>query len=140
MYHCKRLICLAMATLVVALPWNVHGQAKKDPTAPKELSVMERKLIHAQGILNGLALQDFDKITKETDALILARTEATWKLNDSEKYLRHAVTFDEQLQRIKKAAKNKNVDAATLAYVDMTMTCVKCHDTLRIQKKNYKDD
>ena len=141
MSNFKGLFYLSIASVAVVLPWNANAQPSKDAPPAKETgTVMERKLKHAQGLLNGLALNDFDKITREADALILARTEATWKINETEKYMRHAVAFDDQLQRIKKAAKNKNIDAATLAYVDMTLTCVKCHDTLRIQKKNYKDD
>jgi hypothetical protein len=44
---------------------------------------------------------------------------------------------DEFLRRIeaaKTAAKNKNIDAAALAYVDMTLSCVKCHKYVRDQR------
>lgn len=113
---------------------------KKETPPAKEQSVMERKLQHSQNLLNGLALKDFDKINKEADALIAVRKEATWKINETEQYLRHSNAFDDQLQRIKKAAKEKNLDGATLAYLDLTLTCVKCHETLRVQKKKTKDD
>ena len=101
MSNFKGLFYLSIASVAVVLPWNANAQPSKDAPPAKETgTVMERKLKHAQGLLNGLALNDFDKITREADALILARTEATWKINETEKYMRHAVAFDDQLQRI----------------------------------------
>jgi hypothetical protein len=101
---------------------------------------MQRKLTHAQGILSGLAQNDFDRIDREAEALIKVREEATWRINETEQYLRHSLAFLESLQQMKKAAKAKNLDGATLAYLDMTRTCVKCHETLRTLKKVKGDD
>ena len=101
---------------------------------------MQRKLVHAQGILSGLALNYFDRIDREADALIRVREEATWRLNETEQYLRHSLAFLEDLKEIKKAAKARNLDGATLACLDMTRTCVKCHETLRTLKRTNGDD
>jgi len=119
------------------LPWGQHavGQPKK-----AEPTVMQRKLTHAQGVLNGLALADFDLINKHADGLLQARADATWRINETERYLRYSNTFEEQIQSLKKASKNKNLDGAMLAYVDMTMTCVKCHEALRVGKAGKRVD
>jgi hypothetical protein len=141
MRHFTRFSFLLLIAGAAFVPW--HSQAQERPKgadAPtKEPSVMQRKLAHAQGVLSGLALNDFDRIDKEADALIKVREEVTWKLNETEKYLRHSLAFLEHLQDLKKAAKAKNLDAATLAYLDMTRTCVKCHETLRAQKMKGED-
>jgi hypothetical protein len=104
---------------------------KAAPPAAKTLSVMERKLKHAQGLLEGLAMKDFVKIEKSADELMQCVKEATWRINDTDKYLMYSNDFIREIEGLQKAAKKKNVDAATLAYMEMTMTCVKCHEHLR---------
>ena len=97
----------------------------------KKLTVMERKLKHAQVMLEGLALKDFDKIEKSADELMQCVKEATWRINDTDKYLMYSNDFIRHIEGLQKAAKKKNIDSATLAYVEMTLTCVKCHEHLR---------
>ena len=141
----RRINRFAFCLLAVAAafaPW--HSQAQERPKGtevrPKEPSAMQRKLIHAQNILAGLTLKDFDRIEKEADALIQVRQEVTWRINETERYLQHSLAFLEQVQDIKKAAKAKNLDGATLAYLEMTRTCVKCHEVLRAQKRVKGED
>jgi hypothetical protein len=140
-YPTRLVICL-LAAGAAALPWQSRAQDPKkiDPPAAKEPTVMQRKLAHAQGVLTGLALSDFDKIDKEADALIRVRQEVTWKLNETEAYLRQSLAFLENLQDMKKAAKAKNLDGATMAYLEMTRTCVKCHETLRTLRRAKGED
>lgn len=103
-------------------------KAKADP---KKLTVMERKLLHAQKLLEGLAMKDFDKIDKSTEGLMECLKEATWRINDTDKYLLYSNEFLRNIEGMQKASKKKNIDAATLSYVEMTLTCVKCHEHLR---------
>lgn len=53
----------------------------------------------------------------------------------------HTDSFRRSAQDLVKSAKDKNVDGAALAYVELTMTCVKCHeyvrDTRRTQLKPW---
>lgn len=135
---CRMLRVSALFVLsVYLLSWGQHavGQPKKvEPT------VMQRKLQHAQGVLNGLVQNDFEKISQHADGLLKAREDATWRINETERYLRYSNTFVEQLQDLKKASKNKNLDGATLAYVEMTLSCVKCHEALRVGKAGKRND
>lgn len=103
----------------------------KGKADPKKLTVMERKLLHAQKLLEGLAMKDFDKIDKGTDGLMECLKEATWRINDTDKYLLYSNEFLRNIEGMQKASKKKNIDAATLSYVEMTLTCVKCHEHLR---------
>ena len=105
-----------------------QDKAKADPN---KLTVMERKLLNAQKLLEGLAMKDFDKIDKSADSLMECLKEATWRINDTDKYLLYSNEFLRNIEGMQKASKKKNIDAATLAYVEMTLTCVKCHEHLR---------
>ncbi|MBX9579370.1 MAG: hypothetical protein K2X87_03600 [Gemmataceae bacterium] len=111
-----------------------HGRAddKPKPAEPeKKPTVMQRKLAHAQKVLEGLATEDYDLIGKNADGLIACVKDATWKIGRTDQYLLLSNDFTRGAEGLKKAAKEKKVDAAALAYVDLTLTCVKCHRYLR---------
>src|SRR5262249_17754953 len=135
-HHIAWAVTAAAALLVGLGPAQEKPKAadpsKTNPAAqPKKPTVMQRKLTHAQKLLEGLALEDFDMIRTSADGLIECVKDSTWKLNDTEKYLLFSNDFLRGVENLKKAAKDKKIDAAALAYVDMTLTCVKCHRYLR---------
>jgi len=133
---------LTVLIALITVPW--HGQAeaqskdKKD--APRPASVMVRKLEHAKALLRGLAVQDFDLLVKNSEALNDCRQETTWKLNQTEKYVFYSNQFGEQLDRLKAAAKKKDIEGSTLAYLEVARTCVACHEQLRPGAGGKKDD
>src|SRR5690606_29260454 len=49
---------------VLGIAWGIR--AADDPPADRKQNVMEQKLSHAQGILSGLARQDFAAISRES--------------------------------------------------------------------------
>ena len=104
---------------------------KKPKEEPKKPTVMQRKLTHSQHVLEALAKKDFKTLEAGADGLIECVNDLTWKINETEKYLAHTANLLRQAEALKKAAKDKSIDAAALAYVDMTLTCVKCHQFLR---------
>jgi hypothetical protein len=57
--------------------------------------------------------------------------EADWRVFENPDYEQQSVIFRRQVDSLVKAAKNKNLDAATLAYVRVTMSCVDCHKLVR---------
>lgn len=126
----SRIAAFALAVLFVG---SGHAQEKPKTPAPqpKNPTVMQRKLTHAQKLLEGLAVADFAKLSAAADELALCAKEASWRAANSPKFEVHSNNFVRNLVAIKKAAKAKNVDAAALAYVDMTLTCVKCHQQVR---------
>ena len=120
---------VAVAAVVLALAGV--GRADDKPKDDNKLTVMQRKLKHAQTVLEGLATNNFDKIGKGGEGLIECVQHATLKINETEKYVLYSNDFLRRAEGLKKAAKEKNIDSAPLAYVDMTLTCVKCHQYLR---------
>ena len=49
----------------------------------------------------------------------------------TEEYLKQSGDFRRAADALTKAAQEKNVDGAALAYLDMTMKCVNCHKYVR---------
>jgi hypothetical protein len=115
------------------------GQADDKPQAkpadpPKKPTVMQRKLAHAQKVLEALALNDFDKIKAEADSLQQCAKEASWQVLKTPKYDLYSNDFIRNLENLQAAAKKKNIDAAALSYVEVTLTCVKCHQYVREER------
>jgi hypothetical protein len=128
----RSLVCVGAAT---ALVFAGHGRAVDPPKAEaKNLTVMQRKLIHGQKVLEGLALNDFGKINTGAEDLMLCVQEASWKKLQTPKYELYSNDFIRHIEEMQTAAKNKNLDAATLAYVETTLTCIKCHQHVRDEK------
>ena len=118
-----------------------HAQERPKSAEPKKPpTVMQRKLAHAQRALEGLALNDFDKIATNADDLTQCAAEAGWKVVKTARYELYSNDFVRHLESLKKAARAKNTDAAALAYVEVTLTCVKCHQYVREEKVGAAPD
>lgn len=126
---------LTCAGVVSALVFLGHGRAVDPPKKEtKKPTVMQRKLSHGQKVLEGLALNDFAKIKTGAEDLMLCAQEASWKILQTPKYELYSNDFIRHLEEMRIAAKNKNLDAASLAYVETTLTCIKCHQHVREEK------
>jgi hypothetical protein len=113
---------------VSAIVW-----AAQDEPATKDTirNFMHKKLEHSQKLLEGIAVEDFPSIVRESQQLSLLSREATWKVFETEDYVQHSTEFRRTADAITEAGRKKNLDAAALAYVDMTMKCVNCHKYVR---------
>ena len=98
----------------------------------KELrDLMQRKLKASQRVLEGIALNNFEQIAKNGEELILISKDAEWKVLKTPMYELHSNEFRRNAEGLIRAAKDRNLDAAALAYVDMTLNCVRCHRYVR---------
>ncbi|MCG8585361.1 MAG: hypothetical protein MI757_11680 [Pirellulales bacterium] len=99
---------------------------------PNKVSAfMTAKLNHSKNLIEGLATEDYKLLAKNAQDLALLSQATTWKVLQTEDYLRHSNEFRRSADAIRKAAEDKNLDGATLAYVQMTMNCVTCHKYVR---------
>ena len=103
-----------------------HGEQKDKPN-----DLMRKKLQHSQKVLEGIALGDFKLIARQADELISVSKTAEWKALNTPKYEIYSNEFRRSAENLIKNAKDKNIDGATLAYVELTMNCVKCHKHVR---------
>ena len=124
-----RWIALTTALLLAGLGAGTALTQARRTRATKEF--MRDKLELAQKVLEGLALEDFDLITAKAQKLSAMSQEAPWQVFENPDYAQHSVTFRSHANSLVRAAKDKNLDAATLAYVRMTMSCVDCHKFVR---------
>ncbi len=127
----KKLLLFSGLALLVSGFFLLRGQAQR-PDRPEAVhQLMVSKLKSAQAILEGLAMKDFTKITRSADKLIdLSRTEE-WFLLKTPRYELHSNEFRRAAEKIVRKARDKNLDGAALAYFDMTMSCLRCHEYVR---------
>jgi len=121
------LTMLALAVGIPVLPGHAQeGKALK--------ALMQRKLENSQKVLEGLALNDYDKVGKHAADLIAISNAADWKVLKTAQYELYSNDFRRNAEQLVKMAKNKNTDGMALAYVEMTLTCVKCHKHVREER------
>ncbi len=99
---------------------------------------MQRKLIDAREIVAGLAMEDFPLITRSAQDLMLLSHEADWNVIQTKPYLEMSSEFRGAAQRLRDTAKAKNLDGATLAYFEVTLSCVRCHKYVRQERRQEK--
>jgi hypothetical protein len=122
------LVAVALAAGVLVVP----GQAASPKKGGKKAEgVMQKKLKESQKVLEGIALADFDEVVKHAEELLELSKEARFKVLDTPQYRNYSKDFRSHAEDLIKHAKRKNVDAAALAYVELTLTCVKCHKHVR---------
>jgi len=117
-------ITLGLLGTLAAVP--ARTQEPKKPEA-----LMKKKLEHSQKVLDGIATQDFKKIETHAEELLEISKQAEFQTLKTKDYDRHSLDFRRSAEGLIEAAKKKNIDAAALAYVEMTLTCVKCHKHVR---------
>ena len=101
---------------------------------PGRVEFMRAKLNHSKDILEGLAREDYAKISSGARALMAMRESRNWTALNRPEAGRYEV-YSRELQAVTEElvarAKEKNLDGATLAYLRLTMNCVNCHKEIR---------
>ncbi|HZQ46957.1 MAG TPA: hypothetical protein VFC07_08100 [Verrucomicrobiae bacterium] len=122
-------IKIVIVLFIAAFLGLVNELATRPNVNTKE--VMRLKLRYAQSVLEGIATENFVLIQVNADKLYALSQSADWNIRQTPEYQRFTGDFSRQALALEKAAGQKNVDAATLAYFQMTASCVECHKYLR---------
>lgn len=121
------LLSIGLAASLLVLTTAADKQRKQ----PSLKDFMRPKLDHAQKLLEGLTLEQFDVIGKEAQALSLLSRESEWNVLQTEEYLQQSLEFRRAAESIRDAAAKQNLDRAALGYVTLTLKCVNCHKYVR---------
>ncbi|MCB9922715.1 MAG: hypothetical protein H6822_11070 [Planctomycetaceae bacterium] len=110
----------------------IAASRAEDETKEEEPSIwMKQKLVYSQRILNGLATEDFELITENATAMKgLSRIEGFVR-GKTEGYRTHLKTFEFATNELIRNSEQQNLDGATLAFTQLTISCVNCHKEIR---------
>lgn len=143
-----------VAFLIVACAMAVEAQSprartdkekpKAKPTAeeapPSDVSAFMRlKLDNAREVLEGLATEDFKQIAQHSQQMALLVQDETWMVLQTPEYRHESTEFQMVANRLTEAAREENLDGVTLAYIDLTVSCVNCHKYTRASRKEKTD-
>ena len=124
------ILALTSLPFVPALSTGRAGQQEKQNRS----EFMRRKLEFSKNVLEGLALEQYPMIEKNAKALKVLSQAAEWEvpmIPNATDYVALTSEFQRNTDELVKAAKQGNIDGATLAYVKLTMNCVQCHKYVR---------
>jgi gamma-glutamylcysteine synthetase len=125
----KRIFVLGIVCVLALL---IQAPAPSQVAGKKIDKLMTIKLKNSQTLLEGIAIGDFKKITTSAEELIqLTNTEEWLMHNKSPRYEMHSNEFRRAAETLIRKAKDKNMDGTTLAFFEMTMSCVRCHQYVR---------
>jgi hypothetical protein len=124
---------LGLAMVLPALVATSANRSEKE-TADATPEVMRQKLGHSQQVLRGLALQDFAILRTNATRLVRLSHTSGWQARQSPEYELFTMEFRRSAEALAAAADAGNIDAATVAYTQMTFSCVSCHKYMRAGK------
>jgi cytochrome c556 len=124
----RKLLVFAVAFL---LTLAAQSPLPSQTSASKVDKLMKAKLQNSQKLLEGIAIGDFKKITASAEELIQLSKTAEWLLHKTPRYEMHSNEFQRAAETLIRQAKDKNMDGTTLAFFEMTMSCVRCHQHVR---------
>lgn len=124
-----RLIIIFTTALILAGTANLNAQDQGQEQNVE--TFMRAKLVHSQKVLEGLTSDDLEMVAKNAQEMSLLSLASTWQVIETPEYARRSSEFRRAVDDLRKAAREDNLDGATLSFVNVTLKCVECHKYVR---------
>ena len=113
-----------------------QGTKSANQDAQDKASIwMRGKLACSKNILEGLTKENFPLMRENAETMLVLDYLESWFRSDVEGYKDQMRAFRLANEDLVNAAREKNLDGATLAYTQLTISCVRCHKIVRSVKK-----
>jgi hypothetical protein len=127
-------LAVAVMLLAVVPAPGIRGQTVTEAKPDDVAFFMRAKLGHSQHVLEGLTLADFDLIARGAKELSLASQASSWEVLQTADYARQSSEFRRSCDLLHRAAEEKNLDGAALAWMEVMMKCIQCHKYVRDER------
>jgi len=114
--------------LSLALLGLTASQTEREAKPSEE--IMWKKLDISHGVLDAIALDDFEALEAYASDLVTLSLAGELNISDDQAYRRQSREFREAALALGRAARERKVESAALAYVDLTLRCISCHRSL----------
>jgi hypothetical protein len=118
-------IIAAIACVLVAV--RVAGAVEKEESS----FWMQKKMEYSEKILAGLAKGDFQAIEKNATSMNKLSQIENWVRASSPAYKGQLATFRSANKSLIRMAEEQDIDGSTLAFMQLTQSCVQCHKLIR---------
>jgi hypothetical protein len=95
---------------------------------------MRMKLEASTKVLEGLTTENFRLISEGAQTLKKMSTAERWRVSNDVLYRQYSAEFTLRAEKLIEQSSAGNLDGATLAWVECTMSCVRCHNHARAIK------
>ena len=112
---------------LLAFAVRVAGGAEQDEPS----FWMQKKMGYSKKILDGWAKADFEAIEKKAKSMNALSQIEKWVRAASPEYQSQLATFRSANRSLVRMAQEKDLDGATLAFMQLTQSCVQCHKVIR---------
>jgi cytochrome c556 len=92
---------------------------------------MRQKVAYSQQVLVGIVLEDYGLIANNAEKLVELSNKTNWYSRQVPEYELFLTEFRRNAQELMKAGQQKDLDVASRAYGQMTLSCVSCHKFIR---------
>ncbi len=128
--------CLALVAVVVltAIAQEPVREDKPVPVVTNEHPMsfwMEKKLEYSKKILEALTSGRYEEIESNAEQMRLLGKIEGFVRRRSPSYTSHLQSFDLATRELTRQSREKNIEGATLAFHQLTTSCVTCHRGLR---------
>ncbi|MDZ4851008.1 MAG: hypothetical protein SGI77_17110 [Pirellulaceae bacterium] len=137
----RRYLCFAcVLTLIAAasgqekIAEEKAAEGKLAPLVTKEQPMsfwMEKKLEYSKQILQALTSGDCQGIESNSEQMRLLGKIEGFVRRRSPTYTSHLQSFDLASRELTRHGREKNIEGATLAFHQLTTSCVSCHRSIR---------
>ena len=114
-----------------APPSDPPSADKKDEPATALSRFMRQKLHASNLILEGLCTEDLKMVSEGSASLKKMSTQENWRVSNDMMYRRYSTEFVSAVEELQKEAEDNNMDGTSMAWVNVTMKCLKCHEWVR---------
>lgn len=125
-----RRIVLALFVAVACLGSTALA-ADKEPENTDPSFWMQKKLEYTQNILAGIAKEDYDEINKNAMAMGGLNRIESFVRGRTPGYRTQLRVFQFANDELIRQANKENLEGATMAFTQMTISCVNCHKELK---------
>ncbi len=114
--------------------WLAYSAEQRHKIDGSVRAFMRLKLAASTKILEGLTTEDFHLVREGADTLHKMSAAEQWRVSNDALYRQYSQEFNDRAEKLREKAKERNLDGATLAWVECTVSCVRCHRHARAIK------
>ncbi len=133
----QRFLLLAALALCALAPsstaWSQGRQREKNEQEDAR-TWMQKKLGYSQKILAGLTKADFDAIKRNAGNMNFLGYLEKSALSGIPGYKQQVTSFEVANNELIRQAQDRNLEGTTLAFTQLTLSCVQCHKLIRDAK------
>jgi hypothetical protein len=128
-------VAIVAGIVITVAPSRADDEVADEPAAEDHDRWMAAKLVSSQNIISDLTHGDFESLEENARRMQVINLLEQWARDEA---FEHRSAYEGQLnafefstKELVRHANDQNIDGALQAYLDMTTSCVRCHELIR---------